>query len=96
MTFMSTPFMILYTDVGYSGLHNKLFCIFFYSDEHIQDQIYVINLEDPYVERSKSWKDTELFQAEKTLFLNEVIDMTTSLKSIYNLSLYISGYFGKT
>lgn len=83
MTFMSTPFVILQIDVGYSGLHNKLFSVFFYTDEHTQDQIYVINLEDLYIERSESWKDTELFQAEKTLFLNEVTDITTSLKSIY-------------
>lgn len=94
---MSMSYMVLYIDIGYPGLCNKLFSVLFHINEHIQDLIYVINLEDLYVDRSKSWNNTELFQAEKTLFITEVIDMTTSLKSLYiYLFLYISGHFGKT
>lgn len=77
------PFIVFYTDIEYPGLHHKLFSVLFHTDKHSQDLIYVINLEDLCVERSKSWKTTELFQAEKTLFTTEVIDMTASLKSVY-------------
>lgn len=54
MTFMSIPFLVLYRDVTYPGLHNKLFSVFFHTEEQIQYLIYVINLEDLYVERSES------------------------------------------